>query len=151
MAVVNVSFTIQGEKQVAAALITASNEVSNFRKPLAKANKLLLKTWDQSFSTKGSTIGETWKSRTKSYPWKILQKSGKMRKSFKAKLGGGLLKKTNTTLWNTASYFKYHQSSAPRKSNLPRRVMMKIDRQRQAEIFRFFTKHLNEIGDRWGK
>ena len=49
---------------------------------------------------------------------------------------------TSATMFNTKDYFKYHQSSAPRKSNLPRRQMMGINELNKAMIRKIVKEDL---------
>lgn len=148
MANVGIFFEIEGEKQVASLIENVSKKLDDFRSPLTAVNNLLLSTWDKNFDSEGSTIGEPWKKLSPRYkkrkdskfPGKpILVATGKMRNSFRSKTG-----KLQTELYNTSEYFKFHQSNKPR-TKLPRRVMMKIDDKRRAEIFREFTKYLNRV------
>ena len=145
MASVSISFTLEGEKQVSAMIHHTGKKLSDLKKPLSRARDLLLKTFDTNFDTKGATLGEPWKKRKKSYPWPILQKTKRMRKGFKSEVH-----KLHTILWNPTPYFKYHQSNKPRV-RLPRRVMMKIDKKRRDEIFRFFTQYLDEVNPHFKK
>lgn len=150
------SFEIEGEKQISSALQYIGGEISDFTKPLKATQDSLLKVYSGSqFSSSGSELGTPWQSlsspysewKAKKYPGKgILVRTGKMQKAFK-----GDLTKFSTTITNPTSYFMYHQSNKPRKGSLPRRVMMKIDLKRQAEIFGYFTKFLNDVASHWGK
>jgi len=136
---VGLSIKVEGANELSAQMQSLSNNISNFRLPLNKASDLLLETFDRNFDSKGATLGEPWAKRKKSYPWQILQKTGKMRKSFTKKVS-----KVQSVLSNKSEYFKFHQSNKSRKK-LPRRVMMKIDLTRQKKILEIFTKWLNKI------
>lgn len=135
---VQLSISIEGENQLRGAFESMGNALKSFREPLADSTKLLKKTFDTNFNTKGSTIGEPWQPRKRQYPWAILQKTGKMRKSFRDRISS-----FQAEIFNTAPYFKYHQSNKPRKK-LPRRVMMKIDLQRGKEIIKIFNRYLDK-------
>jgi len=148
------SFEIEGEKQISAGLDYVGKELKDFRKPLKKSSELLLKTWEQNFDAQGSTLGEPWQRlspkyaawKAKRYPGKgILVRTGKMRKSFRDSVTS-----VSATLTNPTPYFRYHQSNASR-GTLPRRVMMKIDRQRVDGILRIFTEWLNEVASHFSK
>ena len=51
--------------------------------------------------------------------------------------------KDSITLFNDVPYFKYHQSSAPRKK-LPRRAMMVLDDTRKEHVMKMFQRALQE-------
>lgn len=80
---------------------------------------------------KGRPWGSGWqdlsmqykKWKEKHYPGRpIMIASGNLENSFFAKHTD-----TSVTIGNSASYYKYHQSSAERKSNLPRRQMAGVN------------------------
>ena len=96
------------------------------------------------FQSEGRAIGEQWQPLTPSYaaqkarkyPGKgILEASGHMRQSFKS-----LFKPDMAAVWNTASYFKYHQSNKPR-SRLPRRAMMRLAEEQRQLVVKIFHTH----------
>lgn len=84
----------------------------------------------QVFASQGGIIGERWpalnanyaKSKAKRYPGRgILIATGTMQQSFKS-----LATAKKVLIYNTAPYFKYHQSTKAR-TKIPYRPMMKID------------------------
>lgn len=92
------------------------------------------------FETRGKEIGESWESRTKSYPWPILEKTGRMRKGFKFNADD-----SSVEIYNIADYFVYHQSREPRRK-LPRRVMMKLaEKQKNMIIKRFHETFIKKL------
>jgi len=123
----DISFSIEGEKQFHRRLLIVADGIDNYEAPLKNIGSELQKTFQLNFAQSGKLFGG-WPKRTKSYPWPILQKTGRMRQSFKDNAG-----KYELILWNTAPYFMYHQSNKPRY-RLPRRVMMQIDQQRKTFI-----------------
>jgi phage gpG-like protein len=85
---------------------------------------------NRGFLSQGGVFKETWSPIKRSYAlWKSkhypgappLVRTGKMRRSFRARYS-----QDSVVIENTAPYFKYHQSSLPRKK-LPRRQMMGIN------------------------
>lgn len=126
-------FTVDGVDEVAAMFEGAADRGGNMNSPLQKSSQLMLKTFDMNFNSEGGTLGMPWKPRLEPYGWPILQRTGLMRRSFGAAFGTDFV-----TLFNSAPYFKYHQSSAPRTTRLPRRVMMRIDDQRRTSIIKYF-------------
>lgn len=135
------TFTIEGEKELSRKLRGISLGVKNWRPQMKKIGNYLVQTFSGPvFTTRGAEIGEPWKPRKKSYPWPILEKSGRMRRGFKYQA-----QIAQVTILNTTDYFKYHQSKAPR-TKLPRRVMMKLDRERKEGIVKIFHQRLvNQI------
>lgn len=133
-----ITATIEGEKQLSAELLVASDHIKDWRVPLTQTGSDLLKVWQINFEGRGATFGG-WKPRKPQVrkgarvdTWPLLEKTGAMRRSFYSKVG-----KDEVRLGNTAPYFKYHQSNQPR-TRLPRRVMMQLDeQQRQVVIKRF--------------
>lgn len=137
---------IEGEQQLSRRLGVIADGVADFSDPLEESSKLLLKTFDQNFTTKGATLGKPWRPRKAIYrkgaridTWPLLQKTGDMRESFVH-----AVTKTEAHIGNTSDYFGYHQSNMPR-TRMPRRVMMRIDEQRRREIIRNFQQFLTEI------
>jgi hypothetical protein len=144
-----VGFEIEGEKQLSVAFDYFGDALEDFSEPLEETNTILKRAWQKQFSSQGSELGTPWKRLSPKYGrWKaqnfpgkgILSKTGRMQKSFQS-----LTTKTETTHFNTAPYFPYHQSNASRSTNLPRRVMFKIDQTRRQKIFSAFTKFLNKV------
>jgi len=135
-------FQIEGEKQLSRKLVGISVKARNWRPQMRKIGKYLVGVFSGPvFDTRGREIGEPWKKRKIPAPWPLLQRSGKMRRSFKS-----LPRMVSVEIMNTADYFKYHQSSKPRTSKLPRRVMMKIDSKRKEGIVKIIHKALiNDI------
>jgi len=142
MAGVNLQVTIEGEKQVSRRLLILVDGVTNYTEPLYKINGELHKTFQMNFSQRGSLFGG-WAPRKPQFrqgvrvdTWPLLQKTGGMRKSFRSTLGSEEL-----VIRNVSPHFKYHQSNKPRR-RLPRRVMMKIDKERKDFIVKAFQEYL---------
>lgn len=138
MSGVNLEVTVEGEKQVSRRLLIVADGVSDFESPLKKIGGELHKTFQSNFDSGGSLFGG-WVPRKQDYPWPILDKTSRMRNSFKQKAGKNELEITNST-----SYFKYHQSNKSRK-RLPRRVMMKIDNERRNFITKTFQAYIVQL------
>ena len=137
MAQVQVSFEVEGNKEVAAMFDTAGKRAGNMREPMTRIRDMMLKTFDLNFASHGKVLGEPWKPRRIGRPWPMLERTGMMRNSFTGRVGGNFVE-----LYNTQNYFKYHQSNKPRKSNLARRVMMKIDETRRRDIIKELQIHI---------
>lgn len=99
------------------------------------------------FETEGREVDETWSPlsrayaarKAKKYPdKKILEATGDMRKAFASKFDS-----TSASIWNTAFYFKYHQSRLPR-SKMPRRVMMKLTENLKQMVVKNFQEYFRD-------
>lgn len=86
------------------------------------------------FNSEGAVFNEKWVGGK--YYHK-LQRTGAMRNSFYFEND-----KNQVLVGNKAEYFKYHQSNQPRKSKLPRRIMMKLDEARKQKIVKFFQQQI---------
>lgn len=134
------SFEIEGEKQLSRRLRIISTGVKNWRPQMGKVGRYLVDVFSGTvFDTKGRAIGEPWVKRKQTYPWPILERSGRMRGSFRHKASS-----VQVAIYNTADYFKFHQSKKPR-AKLPRRIMMKLDSQRKTAIVRIFQQRLIKL------
>ena len=134
---VEIKWTIEGEKQLSRRLTKLGKNVEDFRPEFKKSTRFLKGFFGgEVFSTKGGAIGERWKPRKQSYSWSILERSGKMRKSFRDRV-----EKLSAEVYNAMDYFKYHQSRMPRR-RLPRRVMMKLTDQVKNKIVSIFHEGL---------
>ncbi len=102
-------------KELISIMTSIDKGMQDFRKPFRELEKIQLKEIDEAFKVDWRNI--IWRRWQKLKPattrqkiklnvnkW-ILQRSLKLRKSFK-KL---LLKKDRLVIWNTKTYFKYHQ------------------------------------------
>jgi len=100
------------------------------------------------FNTEGAVINQTWSplkqayaaQKAKKYPGQgILQATGAMRNSFQ-----GLWTANMAQVFNTADYFKYHQSNQPRSGNLPRRAMIALAEAQRRQIVRIFNTYFQK-------
>lgn len=119
------SFNIEGEQQVSRKLHGLANK--NLKRPFERVGRNLVEFYSSAvFDSQGSVIGEKWKGGPQYHG---LVRSGTMRKNFKHRATAQSLE-----VYNPTEYFKYHQSNKSRKSNLPRRVMIKLDEPRRRMI-----------------
>lgn len=129
---------IEGEVQLARRLQTIDAGLSDFREPLDESVGELKRSFDMNFDARGALFGG-WPPRAKEQPWPLLERTGDLRHSF-----DDIIYTDYAIVFNTAEYFKYHQSRAPR-AKLPRRVMMKIDQARKQFIQKSFQKYNDDI------
>lgn len=133
---IELNWSIEGEKQISRRLDITPRKINDFTQPLMRIGAELKTAIDSNYSSRGALFGAKWKKRKDKKPHPLLEKTGKMRASFEKRLGPGYLE-----IYNTADYFKYHQSNKPRRK-LPRRVMLKIDQVRKVFIVKEFQRHL---------
>jgi len=134
-----INFTIEGEKEMSRRLLNLGDNISDFS-PEFKESTDFLKSFFRSevFDSQGQAIGEPWPKRKKEYPWPMLDRSGRMKRSFE-----GRGEKMYGEVWNATDYFKFHQSKMPRQK-LPRRVMMKLTEELKNKIVSIFHRGLWE-------
>lgn len=139
---------IEGEKQLSRRLIGLENSLQDYSYPFRQSADYLKSVFSSDvFQTEGAVIGERWKRLS---PYTVAQKArrgyvhanwplvgtGAMQNSFQT-----IVSSDQAVIYNTAAYFKYHQSKAPR-TKLPRRVMMKIHHAQREQIVRYFQEHI---------
>ena len=129
---IELNVTLEGEKQLSRRLLTIPSDISDFKRPLFRIGAEVRGSIDTNFSSRGALFGR-WVPRKDNLPHPLLEKTSAMRRNFKQTLGANYIE-----IFNPTPYFKYHQSNKPRK----RRVMMKIDRDRQQFIQKEFQEHI---------
>lgn len=134
---IQLSVTLEGEKQLSRRLMTIPSDISDFKFPLFRIGGEIRGAIDTNFSQRGALFGR-WLPRKDNKPHPLLERTGSMRRNFKQKLGPDYIE-----IFNPSPYFKYHQSNQPR-NKIPRRVMMKIDDERKRFIQREFQKHVHD-------
>lgn len=139
----DLNITLEGEKQVSRRLLIIADGITNFEEPLRNIGGELQKTFQDNFASEGALFGG-WAERKPQYrkgervdTWPILDKTGRMKQSFRNHVG-----KTELIISNEVSYFKYHQSNKQPRTRLPRRVMMKIDMERKNFIIKQFQAYI---------
>jgi phage gpG-like protein len=140
-----ISWSIEGEQQLSRNLRDLDARTLNMRPAFEDAANYLKGVFSQdTFSSKGSVIGEPWAPLNAAYlRWKlkhgypadILIRTGEMKKSFWTEIDSQY-----AIIGNSTAYFKYHQSNESR-SKLPRRVMMKIANAQKTKVVRIFQSY----------
>lgn len=93
---------------------------------------------EKQFNSKGAHLGSPWAKRKQNYPWPILQKTGKMRKSFRVKY-----KSVRQMVYGTTrKYYPFHQLGT---SKMPARVMLAISPDLQNIITKEFKKFFDDL------
>jgi hypothetical protein len=128
-----VTIEIKGDKKIQSKLKRLGESLFDLRGAFDDIGDQAIKYYSgQGFSSMGGVFGESWprlaqstmRQKLKTFPQFSnvpLMATGKMKESFTAKVS-----KDSVKITNTAPYFVYHQSSAPRH-HLPRRAMMGIN------------------------
>ena len=146
MAAFQIQWTIEGETQLSRKLIGLESALKDYSYPFRESADFLKGVFSRDvFETQGAAIGERWKRLS---PYTVSQKAkrgfpdtpligtGAMQNSFQS-----IVSSDQAVIYNTASYFKFHQSKLPR-SKVPRRIMMKIANGQKEQIIRFFQEHI---------
>lgn len=141
-----IQWEIEGEKQLSRVLIGMASSMKDYSFPFRQSADYLKGVFSHDvFASQGAAIGERWKHLSpytvaqkarRGYPLTPLVGTGRMQNSFQT-----IVSTDQAVVYNTAPWFKYHQSNQPR-DRLPRRVMMKIHDQGKREIVRFFQEHI---------
>lgn len=132
---VELKVSIEGEKQLSRRLLTIPEDISDWKIPLFRIGGEVRGAIDTNFSQRGALFGR-WKPRKDNLPHPLLEKTSTMRRNFKQKLGPDYIE-----IFNPTPYFAYHQSNKPRKK-IPRRIMMKLDKERKQFIQKEFQRHI---------
>lgn len=142
-------FSVEGEVQISRALLKISSAVQDLTPAFEKSGEDLTEILSYDvFETEGAAIDEHWqplsiaysKTKARKFPGQpILVASGLMRDSFVPTANANSL-----VIRNMVEYFKYHQSRAERKSNLPRRVMMKLTENMREMVVKNVQRQLQE-------
>lgn len=146
-------FTIEGVPELSRILGVTHKKLSDFKEPLWKSARLILRDVETQFTTEGGLSGgwtpladSTVAGRLRAgfggeHP--ILQRTGELRRSFYAYVDS---KKTIiTSKPGVAPYYKFHQSRMPRRyppKGLPRRPMLLLTKTTRENIVQNFNEYL---------
>jgi phage gpG-like protein len=149
MADFQLQWTIEGEKELSRVLLGVGKSLQDFRQPFESSADFLKKTFSTDvFATQGRAIGERWKRLSPAtvaqrardgYFGGPLIRTGRMQRSF-----ASVVQTDQAVVYNTAEYFKYHQSKQGRSFRLPRRVMMAMGQNQKVTIVRYFQEYIRE-------
>lgn len=138
---------IEGEKQLSRVISDIKTDTKQLGPAFKKSGEHLRRTFERDvFKTRGAEIGERWaplspvtiaRKSLKGYPSTPLIATGRMKRSFRS-----YARTDMAAVYNTADYFKYHQSNQPRSSRLPRRVMMKLGINQREDVVKIFHTHI---------
>lgn len=142
----NIQIIVKGDKETKAKLNRLGKSIYNLKHAMELIGRDSAKYFsNQGYSSQGGVFGSPWPplstrtltSKNKSYPGRPpLVRTGQMQNSFEYNANG-----SQVVITNSASYFKYHQSTLPRRK-IPRRQTMGINN----PIKKIITEHIhNEI------
>ena len=133
---VELNIDIEGDTELSRKLLTTPGNLDNLSGVFYRIGNEVRRSIDSNYSSRGSLFGSKWVKRKDNLSHPLLEKSKRMRGNFRQSLGSDYVE-----IYNPTSYFKYHQSNQARKK-IPRRVMMKIDKERKVFIVKEFQKHI---------
>lgn len=143
-----IRFSVDGQIQLSKVFLRISTAIQDWTPALSKSAEDLIEILSYDvFETEGGAIGAVWaplsieyaKQKERNWPGQgILTASGLMRDSFTS-----IVDSTSLTIGNSAEYFKFHQSSAPR-TKLPRRVMLRLNQDMKDMVVKNFHTQLME-------
>lgn len=150
MSTINVS--VEGDKELVAKLNKFASGQMDLSKSMGAMSLYLTGFFSgEVFASQGAVYGKKWKALSPAYAkWKaekfpgrtILIRKTDMIRSFRSKVAP-----LQAEIFNTDPKFERHQLG---KGNLPQRVMMQIDQQREVRIVKYvvsdMTTQLDEAG-----
>lgn len=83
--------------------------MDDLTRPFDEITKDWMKKFDSNFPATGGILKQSWPERKYKYAWPILQKTGKLRRSFSREVN-----KRDASIENKVEYAKYHQFGTPR-------------------------------------
>ena len=136
-----ISFEVDGQQlhDFDEVLMNRWRRANSLRRPLQEAADYMLDEIDKNFSRRGAIFGATWRRRKRSYPHRLLDKSGRMRGDFKATVDS-----SKAVIRNTAPYFKFHQLGT---KHMPARKMWGMTDIHSREIRQKIQVYLVEEGN----
>jgi phage gpG-like protein len=149
MADFKLEWSIEGDKELSRVLIGMGSSMEDFRQPFGSSADYLVRTFSKDvFATQGRVIGEPWKRlspATVAAKAKLgffggpLIRTGQMQNSFQS-----IVQTDQAVVYNTATYFKFHQSKKGERFRLPRRPMMALGPNQKVTIVRYFQEYIRE-------
>src|SRR5947209_7069418 len=143
-----ISWSIEGEQSLSRVLRGLETDLKDFRQPFQRSADMLTTFFSGPvFDSQGAALGQPWKRLSPvtvaqkarhGYPETPLIRTGRMRQGFRS-----VVSTDQAVVYNTADYFKFHQSNQVR-SKLPRRVMMALTNRSKSEIVRTFQEYIQQ-------
>lgn len=112
--------------------------MQDMRPFFSKVEPIVQKAKEQQFSSAGSYLAERWAPRKGGGAWPLLNKTGKMKGSFKTK------SKTNDQMvyGSSSNYYKYHQLGTRK---MPARVILNINTRLSGIVHKEFKAYIDKL------
>ena len=111
--------TLSGNKELSRRLDKIGKH--DFDKTIRNTSGFVIKVTKRGFASQKAPSGRSWPKRTQSRPWPLLDRTGRLKSSFKARESTG-----KATIYSNNRIFKFHQLGT---RNLPARVMLAVNDQ----------------------
>jgi len=134
---VNISFKVDNGK-AQKMVNSAINAMKDFSAPLKLSREYELNEVRKQFVTRGSNItGQRWAKRKKPVSWGILEKTGKLKGSFRQ----SKLTKNDLEITSPVKYFRFHQMGTRK---MPKRQILGFSEKMKKGILNIFHKYLTK-------
>ena len=131
--------TVTGDTVVIDTMNGIVNKGENLAPAFSDIAEMMLESHNANFKAQGTRFGSQWPPRAHVYPWPILEKTGKMKKSFTATSNA-----TEAVIANSTKYYRFHHLGTRR---LPQRNLIGLagdgGKTDINEAVRILRKHLN--------
>lgn len=133
---IRLSIRVDGIERALRSFDNRWKRANDLSEPLDRAADFMLGEIDRNFNGRRGRIWGGWPRRKRSYPWPILEKTGKMRRGFAKKV-----KSSEAIITNRVKYFKFHQAGTKR---MVKRAMWGITHEQSRQIVKEVQKYLVE-------
>ena len=99
------SFKISGIESLSKKLAQMNQNIKNLKPAFDKMAPEIIKKYKENFPARGSVLNSPWKPRKKSYPWPILNKTGKLKNTWNSVSSSRALEIKNPTPYATYHHF----------------------------------------------
>lgn len=132
---VNISFTVDNGK-AQRMVKSAISAMKDFSEPLKLSKDYELNEVRKQFVTRGTNItGQRWAKRKKPVSWGILERTGRLKNSFKQTK----LTKNDLEITSPVKYFPFHQMGTRK---MPKRQILGFSEKMKKAILNIFHKYL---------
>lgn len=102
-----IAIKVIGEEKVLLRLSKIKKNAKNLKPALAESGEYLTEKFQENFNHKGRILQNSWSPRKYFYPWRILQKKGTLKNSWKQKAENTKLTITNEAKSKKGYYYGY--------------------------------------------
>ena len=97
------NITVRGLDSLEKKMLKMGSNIENLQPAFKKMQPKIINEYKENFPAKGKILESPWSERKYKYPWPLLVKTGKMKKTWLGKT-----KKRSLEIKNPVSYAKYH-------------------------------------------